>query len=112
MTPPLTWLEHSDFGSTADWPQTEHWNKRIVGQSPAYLWVMSLMKKVAPTTITVLIQGETGTGKGLFAQKIHELSSRGTRKMVVVNCGALPEGIFHYIQRKYHQIERWVEVAK
>ena len=63
---------------------------RIVGQSPAVVAVMDQIRQVAATDSTVLLLGETGTGKELFATQIHELSARHSRPMVRVNCGAIP----------------------
>jgi formate hydrogenlyase transcriptional activator len=63
---------------------------RIVGESAALLSVLGLLEQVAVTGSTVLIEGETGTGKELVAQRIHELSPRHERPMVKVNCAALP----------------------
>jgi PAS domain S-box-containing protein len=63
---------------------------RIVGESPAIMKVLELVEQVAPAEATVLIEGETGTGKDLVAQRIHELSPRRNRPMVKVNCAALP----------------------
>lgn len=55
--------------------------------------VVEVIQQVAATDITVLIQGESGTGKELVAQAIHGLSSRASKKLLSVNCGAIPEGI-------------------
>jgi formate hydrogenlyase transcriptional activator len=63
---------------------------RIVGQSAAILRVLEQVQQVAPTNATVLLLGETGTGKELFASYIHELSSRHSHPMVRVNCAAIP----------------------
>lgn len=62
----------------------------IVGQSPAIQKVLAQIKKVAPTNATILLEGETGVGKEVFARLIHKLSARKNRVMVVVNCAALP----------------------
>ena len=62
----------------------------IIGQSDSLKHVLSQAEQVAPTDSTVLILGETGTGKELLAQEIHNLSSRKDRSMVKVNCAALP----------------------
>jgi transcriptional regulator with GAF, ATPase, and Fis domain len=62
----------------------------IVGQSQAMRRVLAQVEQVAGTHSTVLILGETGTGKELFATRIHELSSRRNRPMVRVNCSAIP----------------------
>jgi len=51
------------------------------------------VEKVAPTTATVLIQGETGTGKEMFAQMIHQMSQRSTQPFIKVNCAAIPTGL-------------------
>jgi formate hydrogenlyase transcriptional activator len=62
----------------------------IVGQSAAVRRVLAQIHQVAPTDSTVLLLGETGTGKELFATQIHELSARHARAMVRVNCAAIP----------------------
>jgi formate hydrogenlyase transcriptional activator len=62
----------------------------IVGQSAAVRLVLEQIEQVAPRDSTVLLLGETGTGKELFATQIHELSSRRGRPMVRVNCSAIP----------------------
>jgi PAS domain S-box-containing protein len=68
----------------------QHAHERIVGESPAIMKVLELVEQVAPTGSTVLIEGETGTGKELVAQRIHELSPQRDRPLVKVNCAALP----------------------
>jgi two-component system NtrC family response regulator len=62
----------------------------IVGDSPAMKAVFALLARVAPTDATVLIEGETGTGKELVARSLHYMSSRKPEKFVVVNCAAIP----------------------
>lgn len=65
----------------------------IVGRSPALEQVMKTVEQVAGTDISVLIIGESGTGKELVAQAIHELSPRHNAPFIVVNAGAIPEGL-------------------
>ena len=65
----------------------------IVGSSDAIKNVIDRARQVAKTDITVLLQGESGVGKELIAQALHELSMRRHERMVVVNCGAIPEGL-------------------
>jgi formate hydrogenlyase transcriptional activator len=65
----------------------------IVGASAALRAVLAQVEKVARTESTVLIQGETGTGKELVAAAIHRRSARGRRSMIGVNCAALPPGL-------------------
>jgi formate hydrogenlyase transcriptional activator len=67
-----------------------HSHKDIVGNSEAIQIVLKQIEQVAPTDSTVLIQGETGTGKELLAHAIHNLSARKARLMIKVNCAALP----------------------
>ncbi len=69
-----------------DWPESG----AVVGQSAAMRHVMEQVRQVAATDSTVLLLGETGTGKELFATEIHGLSARRARKMVRVNCAAIP----------------------
>jgi DNA-binding NtrC family response regulator len=64
---------------------------KLVGSSNTMKEVSKLISKVAPTHSTVLILGETGTGKELVARSVHEQSLRGDQPFVAVNCGALPE---------------------
>ena len=66
---------------------------KLVGQSRQMEKVRGLIAKVAPTQSTVLILGETGTGKELVARALHEQSLRGDMPFVAVNCGALPENL-------------------
>jgi transcriptional regulator with GAF, ATPase, and Fis domain len=71
-----------------DWRERSF--ERIIGNSPALEAVLEQVERVAPTDSTVLIQGETGTGKELIAHAIHNLSSRSGRAFVRVNCAAIP----------------------
>jgi transcriptional regulator with GAF, ATPase, and Fis domain len=67
--------------------------EEIVGTSPALQNVLSRISKVAPTDSTVLITGETGTGKELIARGVHRRSSRGARAFISVNCTAVPRDL-------------------
>jgi formate hydrogenlyase transcriptional activator len=67
--------------------------EEIVGTSPALRAVLSRVAKVAPTDSTVLITGETGTGKELIARAIHKHSKRSSRAFVSVNCAAIPQSL-------------------
>ncbi len=69
-------------------------HKEIVGRSPAMLRVLNQVEQVAQTDTTVLIQGETGTGKELLARAVHQLSGRRKRHLVTVNCASLPPALF------------------
>jgi len=64
--------------------------EEIVGESPALQTVLAMVTKVAPTDSTVLLTGETGTGKELIARAIHKRSQRSSRAFVPVNCAAIP----------------------
>jgi len=67
--------------------------EEIVGASPALETVLNRVSKVAPTDSTVLITGETGTGKELIARAIHKASLRSQRPFVSVNCAAIPQAL-------------------
>lgn len=62
----------------------------LIGTSPAFVEVMKLVGRVAPTNLPVLITGESGTGKEIVARAIHHRSRRATHPFVDINCGALP----------------------
>jgi two-component system, NtrC family, response regulator AtoC len=67
---------------------------KLVGQSHQMVEIYKLIARVANLDTTVLIQGETGTGKELVARAIHDASARGARPFVVVDCASLPEALF------------------
>jgi transcriptional regulator with GAF, ATPase, and Fis domain len=73
--------------------RTEANFEEIVGKSPVLHRVLKLVETVAPTESTVLIYGETGTGKELIARAIHNLSRRHSRTFVRLNCAAIPTGL-------------------
>ena len=72
---------------------SEYCFEGIIGQSPAIRNVLEQVCIVAPTDATVLLHGETGTGKELVARAIHNLSSRARRNFVRMNCAAIPSGL-------------------
>jgi len=65
----------------------------LIGESAALKQVIDKVIQVADTDITVLLEGESGVGKDVTAKAIHEISHRKNENMVIVNCGAIPEGI-------------------
>ena len=73
--------------------RTEHNFEEIVGNSPALLELLRQVDQVAPTDSSVLIYGETGTGKELIARAIHDRSTRKNRPLVKVNCSAISAGL-------------------
>jgi len=73
--------------------RTEYNFEEIVGESPALKRTLRQVETVAPTDSTVLIRGDTGTGKELVARAIHQLSPRSARTFVKVNCAAIPSGL-------------------
>ena len=64
---------------------------KIVGESQVMNQVFNKIEKVGPSDVTVLVQGESGSGKELVAKEIHKISSRKNRPMITMNCAALPE---------------------
>jgi len=73
--------------------RSEYCFEGIIGKSPAIKKVLEQVAIVAPTDATVLLHGETGTGKELVAHAIHNLSSRRKRTFVRTNCAAIPSGL-------------------
>ncbi len=65
----------------------------MVGESPAMVELARLIRLVAPKSATVLIEGETGTGKEIVAKAVHRLSARAGKPFVVLNCAAIPESL-------------------
>nr|HPR29315.1 sigma-54 factor interaction domain-containing protein [Chitinophagales bacterium] len=64
----------------------------IIGNAPGLNYALSIAARVAPTNLTVLITGESGVGKEIFSQVIHQNSPRKHGPFIAVNCGAIPEG--------------------
>ena len=67
--------------------------KDIIGQSSAMQRIFRMVEKVAESDTTIMLNGETGTGKGLIARAIHEASDRNGKPFIQINCGATPEGL-------------------
>ena len=74
--------------------QVQHGFEEIIGNSDEILYVLSKIRQVAGTDSTVLIQGETGTGKELVAKAIHKESDRSKKPFIRVNCAAIPSDLF------------------
>jgi formate hydrogenlyase transcriptional activator len=72
----------------------EHSFEDIIGESSSLKEVLKQIETVAPTDATVLLQGETGTGKELLARAVHRLSQRRERTFIKLNCAAIPAGLF------------------
>jgi len=67
--------------------------KDIIGSGPAMQRIFGIVEKVAGSDTTIMLNGETGTGKGLIARAIHKASGRSDKPFVQINCGATPEGL-------------------
>ncbi len=99
--------DHLDNTGAAEWPDRvsvadvrarqsaslRHMHSELVGQSRALKEVLAQVEMVAPTDSTVLVVGETGTGKELIARALHELGTRRAQPFVKVNCAAIPTGL-------------------
>src|SRR5271157_4782302 len=80
----------TEISRTSDQASFERRFEQIIGNSPALEAVLEQVERVAPTDSTVLIQGETGTGKELIARAIHNIGSRFGRPFIKLNCAAIP----------------------
>jgi DNA-binding NtrC family response regulator len=74
-------------------PSVDNWRNLLVGSSTAMREVVEIIRMVANRRSTILITGETGTGKEVAARAIHMASGRSTSRMVAINCAALPENL-------------------
>jgi two-component system response regulator AtoC len=84
---------HLSHTAAADGPADLKTGATLIGKSAAIRAVFKTVGKVAPTGATVLLTGESGSGKEVFAKAIHENSPRSNGPFIKVNCGALPEGL-------------------
>ena len=85
--------EHACTHTPAGEPQDLTGFLDIIGGSAAMREVFDLIRKVADSESTILITGETGTGKGLVAKALHCCSRRKDKPFVAINCGAIPENL-------------------
>lgn len=99
-------------GTTARFDFTD-----IVGQNPKFLEAVRLARQAAQVDSTVLLTGESGTGKDVFAQAIHNASSRSERPFVVINCGAIPRELlaselFGYVEGAFTGARKGGNIGK
>ena len=85
VVPAEEWVDMQPFG--------QHYFGQAYGASPAMTAMFGLLNQVAPTESTVLLEGETGTGKELLAEALHAASPRNRRPFVVVDCGSIPRDL-------------------
>src|SRR5580700_2904433 len=83
-------MENVNKVSSIEQGWAENGFDEIIGKSPALEFVLAEVERVAPTDSTVLVLGETGTGKELIARAIHNISARCGRPFVKLNCSAIP----------------------
>ena len=81
---------HTETAATQNKSAAQYTFRDMIGEDPAYLRAKREAYIVAPTTAAVMLLGESGVGKELFAQSIHNASSRKSRPFVAINCGAVP----------------------
>ena len=74
-------------------PEQKNIFDNIIGQSDPMRTIFSIVEKVANSNTTIMITGETGTGKGLIARAIHESSDRNNNPFIQINFGAISEGL-------------------
>jgi len=90
-----TELSFEPLSSSVDVPlYSENEFAGLVGGSPGMRRIFHQLEKIAPSTATVLVTGETGVGKELIAEAVHDTSSRRDGPFVIVDCGAIPENLF------------------
>ncbi|WP_027370624.1 sigma-54-dependent transcriptional regulator [Desulfovermiculus halophilus] len=88
-------LEHSRLAEENQWLKNQIDSRfgTIIGESPKMQDVFTMVRRIAPTDIHVLLTGESGTGKELVARAVHEHSRRRDKALMIVNCGGLPDSL-------------------
>lgn len=87
------YLEESRCSSSEGCSNWESASESVIHNSPVIETILELIRDIAPVDTTVLLMGESGVGKGLFARLIHDLSPRSENRFVQINCGAIPESL-------------------
>jgi formate hydrogenlyase transcriptional activator len=87
------YLDSAELAAASLAPGEGAFQNEIIGSSPSFKWVLHQVETVAPTPSTVLILGETGTGKEVISQAIHNRSPRRNGPFVKLNCAAIPAGL-------------------
>ena len=87
-------IEHSEFRKGLGLSQTDgELGEMIIGEHPLFLKLIQTLEQVANSTAPVMISGEPGTGRSILARRIHELSPRGDKLFLSIDCGALPAAL-------------------
>jgi len=86
-------LDSDELAAASLAPGEGAFQNEIIGSSPSFKWVLHQVETVAPTPSTVLMLGETGTGKEVISQAIHNRSPRRNGPFVKLNCAAIPAGL-------------------
>jgi len=87
---------NANCAAVASVPLSVH-GEKIIGTSPAMQDLFQKIERIAPLDLTILILGETGTGKEMVAREIHKRSLRGDKPFIAINCGAIPENLLESI---------------
>ncbi|HUS33630.1 MAG TPA: FHA domain-containing protein, partial [Kofleriaceae bacterium] len=94
LTVGMTRIRYDEMSEQLDEPLSDdEFFGRALGRSVAMRRLFSVLPRIAATDSTVLIEGETGTGKGVLAEAIHTASSRAQKPLVVVDCGSIPPSL-------------------